>query len=152
MALLDQLTFIAIVMLGGFVISVLCKKFRFPDLLFLIIFGLLLSQSVSFIGLPIELPDNFISILSIITLILIVFDSTSHFKFKKLDAMSYDVFKITFITVFLNFIFLFFFAHLIIFAFDASNIFISMIFAALMSATSPSVILSILEEHSIIHH
>jgi NhaP-type Na+/H+ or K+/H+ antiporter len=77
--------------------------------------------------------------ISILALVMIVFDSSSRFSLKKVDYFSLHTLWLSIVFLIFNLIFLTIFTMLI---FGVKSVFLALIFAALMSGTSPAVVLS----------
>jgi len=141
---LVELTFIGVALLIGLLSSLLAERFLLPKVLLLVIVGILFGAIIRAENLILGLPHEFISGISIFTLILIIFESTSKIRFRELDIASISALKLTGITTLLNLIL---FAPVVLFILYEGNtqfIFMSILFAAIMSGTSPDVVLSIL--------
>lgn len=89
-----------------------------------------------------QFPPVFLTAMAIFTLIMIVFDSSSNFKFHDIDKFSLNALKLTFTLLMLNLIFLTI-ASIIIG--DVGNIFVGLIFATLMTATDPDAVMVFFE-------
>ncbi len=133
------LTYLAIILLAGLVTSIISQKFRIPNILLLLLIGIGLGR-VEYKGSPlIYFPELFLTGISILALVMIVFDSASRFKLKKVDYFSLHTLWLSVVFLVFNLIFLTIF---IILLFDVKSIFLALMFAALMSGTSPAVVLS----------
>jgi NhaP-type Na+/H+ or K+/H+ antiporter len=133
------LTYLAIILLIGLLTSVVSQKFRIPNILMLLLIGIGLGR-VDYKGSPlIGFPELFMTGISILALVMIVFDSSSRFSLKKVDYFSLHTLWLSIVFLVFNLIFLTFFTMLI---FGVKSIFLALMFAALMSGTSPVVVLS----------
>jgi len=133
------LSYIAIILLIGLLTSIISQKFRIPNILLLLSVGIVLG-SMSYRGGPlIYFPDLFLTGISILALVMIVFDSSSRFKIKRVDYFSLHTLWLSVVFLVLNLIFL---TTVTILIFDVKSIFLALMFAALMSGTSPAVVLS----------
>lgn len=133
------LTYLAIILLVGLLTSVISQKFRIPNILLLLLIGIGLGR-VEYKGGPlIYFPELFLTSISILALVMIVFDSASRFKLKKVDYFSLHTLWLSVVFLVFNLIFLTIFIILI---FDVKSIFLALMFAALMAGTSPAVVLS----------
>ena len=133
------LTYLAIILLVGLLTSVISQKFRIPNILLLLLIGIGLGK-VQYKGGPlIYFPELFLTGISILALVMIVFDSASRFKLKKVDYFSLHTLWLSVVFLVFNLIFLTIF---IILLFDVKSIFLALMFAALMAGTSPAVVLS----------
>jgi len=133
------LTYLSIILLIGLLTSILSQKFKIPNILLLLLIGIGLGR-VNYHGGPIiEFPEVFMTSISILALVMIVFDSASRFKLKKVDYFSLHTLWLSVVFLIFNLIFLTAFTFLI---FDIKSIFLALIFSSLMSGTSPAVVLS----------
>lgn len=133
------LTYLAIILLTGLLTSIVSQKFRIPNILLLLLIGIGLGR-IDYKGGPlIEFPELFLTSISILALVMIVFDSSSRFKLKQVDYLSLHTLWLSVVFLVLNLIFLTAFIMLV---FDVKSIFLALMFAALMSGTSPTVVLS----------
>jgi len=133
------LTYLAVILLIGLLTSIVSQKFRIPNILLLLLVGVGLGR-IDYRGGPlIEFPEIFITSISILALVMIVFDSSSRFSLKKVDYFSLHTLWLSLVFLIFNLIFLTFFTMLI---FDVKSVFLALVFAALMAGTSPAVVLS----------
>ena len=133
------LTYLAIILLIGLLTSIISQKFRIPNILLLLLIGIGLGRIDYKGGSLIDFPELFMTGISILALVMIVFDSSSRFSLKKVDYFSLHTLWLSIIFLIFNLIFLTAFTMLI---FNVKSIFLALIFAALMSGTSPAVVLS----------
>ncbi len=139
------LTYLAIILLVGLLTSIVSQKFRIPNILLLLLIGIGFGR-VKYDGGPlIHFPQVFLTGISILALVMIVFDSASRFKLKRVDYFSLHTLWLSVVFLIFNLIFLTIFVTLI---FDVKSIFLALIFAALMSGTSPAVVLSMFKNFS----
>jgi cell volume regulation protein A len=139
------LTYLAIILLIGLLTSVVGQKLRIPNILLLLLIGIGLGR-VEYKGGPlIYFPELFLTGISILALVMIVFDSASRFKLKKVDYFSLHTLWLSVVFLVFNLIFLTIFVILI---FDVKSIFLALMFSALMSGTSPAVVLSMFKNVS----
>jgi NhaP-type Na+/H+ or K+/H+ antiporter len=127
---LTLVTYSAIILLLGFLASILAKKINVPSALFLIFLGLILGN-LSFSGKPLMQFDmEFLSGVLILALVMIVFDKGSRFKIKEFDTFSYKT--ATFVIAFLalNIILISILAY---FLFDFKNIYAVILFSIIIS-------------------
>ena len=133
------LTYLAIILLLGLLTSIISQKFRIPNILLLLLIGIGLGR-VDYRGGPIiEFPELFITGISILALVMIVFDSSSRFSLKKVDYFSLHTLWLSLVFLIFNLIFLTAFT---MFIFDVKSVFLALVFASLMAGTSPAVVLS----------
>jgi len=136
---LTFLTYLAIILLMGLLTSILSRKFKIPNILLLLFIGIGLGN-VTYKGSPfITFPDLFLTSISILALVMIVFDSASRFSLKKVDYFSLNTLWLSLVFLIFNLIFLTFFSFLF---FDIKSIFLALIFSALMSGTDPAAVLT----------
>jgi len=138
------LTFIGIALLIGLLSSLLAEKFKLPKILLLVIVGIFFGIIIRAENLAFGLPHEFISGISIFALILIIFESTAKIRFRELDVASIGALKLTGITILLNLLFFTPFILFILYNGNTEFIFMSILFAAILSGTSPDIVLSIL--------
>jgi len=135
------LTYLAVILLAGILISILSRKLGLPNALMLILAGIVLSN-INYNNAPlISFPDIFLSAISILALVMIVFDSSSRFSLRRLDRLSLNTLGLSITFLVLNMVFLSIFLLLI---FDVKSIFLALLFSALMSGTDPGAVLSML--------
>jgi potassium/hydrogen antiporter len=142
--ILSQVSFIAVILLVGLLTSIFSKKLNLPDLLMLIIAGIVLGAFVRFENLGFALPETFIAGLGIFALILIIFDSTSKIRLKELDWVSGESFKITMASVISVVVIFSLIVWGVLFRFSPEALFPSIIFATIMAGTAPDVLLNLL--------
>lgn len=135
------LTTIAVLLLIGIIITMICDKLKIPNIPFLLLCGLLLSH----LSNPLEpnMPlvtfgPDFLSVIGFLALAIIVFDSTSHFKLKEMDSFSSKVLQLSIIFTILTMVIFPLFTRLL---FPELGWLAILIFAASMCGTCPSVIL-----------
>ena len=87
------LTYIAVILLIGIIFSYLSNKLKITNVLFLIVAGMIIGAT-PFRGKPvIFFPDIFITSVSILALVMIVFDSSSRFKLSEIRAYTFPAFS-----------------------------------------------------------
>ncbi|MFH0867706.1 MAG: cation:proton antiporter [Candidatus Woesearchaeota archaeon] len=144
-SILVLLTYLAVILLIGLLTSIISQKFRIPNILLLLLIGIGLGR-VEYKGGPlIYFPELFLTGISILALVMIVFDSASRFKLKRFDYFSLHNLWLSFIFLVFNLIFLTIFTMLI---FGIESVFPALIFAALMSGTDPAAVLAMLKNSS----
>lgn len=142
MAALLFLTYLAIVILIGIVCAVISQKAKIPNVLLLLVAGILLNN-ITYQGKPlVEFPGVFITSISILALTLIVFDSASRFKFKEFDEFSFQALKLTAIFLILTMVILTIATD---YFFKPGSILLSLLFASLMAGTSPGAVLAMIK-------
>ena len=136
------LTYLAIILLIGLLTSIVSQKFKIPNILLLLFIGIGIGR-VTYKGAPIIFfPELFITGISIMALVMIVFDSASRFKLKNLDYFSLHVLWLSLVFIVFNLVLL---TAFIILIFDIKSIFLAFMFSALMSGTDPAAVLSMLK-------
>ena len=136
------LTYLGIILLAGLLTSILSNKLKIPHILLLLLIGIGIGK-VQYNGNPlIFFPELFLTGISILALVMIVFDAASRFKPGKLDYFSLHTLWMSIIFLIFNLVFLTFFTTII---FDIKSIFLSLMFAALMSGTDPAAVILILK-------
>ncbi|MFH1642577.1 MAG: cation:proton antiporter [Nanoarchaeota archaeon] len=139
MEALTFLTYLAIVLLIGIISSIISQKLKLPNILLLLIAGLLVNY------LPLEtiqllqFPPIFLTGIAILALVMIIFDSSARFKLKEFDSLSTQVFKLTGIFLLLN---TFLLTASSMFIFNINSIFLALLFSFLMSGTDPGSVLT----------
>lgn len=137
------LTYLSIVLLIGIFCTLLSQKIRIPNVLLLIIAGILIGNMYYKGEEVIVFPDAFLTSISVLALVLIVFDSSSRFKLREFTTLSIKALKLTVIFLLLNAIFLTIFTFKI---FPTSSIFMALLFSTLMSGTAPDAVITMLRE------
>ena len=141
-AAIVYLTSIGIVLLFGIICTIIASKMKIPNVLLLLILGIGLSQ-ISYNGEKIiSFPPTFLTAISILALVMIIFDSCSRFKLKEFDDLSIKTLKMVGVNLTLNLIILTFFMYQI---FKIKNLFIAAVFAAMMSGTAAETVLTIFQ-------
>jgi len=137
------LTHLTIVLLCGIIFTLIARRFRIPHVLLLLIVGILLGNII-YNGEPlIQFPTIFINAVGVLALVLVVFDASSRFKWRVFDSLTMTASKITMSFLLFNIAFL---TILVTLIFQLENVFMALIFAALMSGTSADVVLSIFKD------
>ncbi|MCK5107447.1 MAG: cation:proton antiporter [Nanoarchaeota archaeon] len=150
MAALFYLTAIAGLLLAGIICSIISNKLKIPNVLLLILTGILLGN-IKFQGDHMTLSPVFLTSISIIALVMILFDSTSRLKLKTFDTLSFKAMKLAFVFLILNTLLLTIPAMLIYgIAGDSlfQSVILALIFSALMSATDSAAVLILLKGFS----
>ena len=139
---LTELSWLSIVLLSGIIISIIAKKIRFPEVLALVLIGVLIGQ----LDL-ITFNTRFLAGFSIFALIMIIFESSSKFKPKEIAKYSPAAIKLALIFIFLTTsilgtvtVFLLFQERTV------QTILLSALFGALMGGTSSCTMLSLLKD------
>jgi len=137
------LTHLTIVLLFGIIFTLISRRLKIPHILMLLLAGIFLG-SLSYGDEPlIYFPAIFVDSVGILALVLVVFDGASRFKWKEFDSLTLLASKMTLTFLMLNIVFLTIFTTII---FNIENVFLALIFAALMSGTSADAVLSMFKE------
>jgi len=133
MEALVYLTYLGIILLLGLLLTILAKLIKIPNILLLIFLGIALNQ-IHYQGMPlISFPLIFLTSISILALVLVVFDAASRFKLKEFDTFSLQALKLVFFFLIFNLIFLTLFT-LLLFK-EIASVWLALLFAAMMSGT-----------------
>ncbi len=139
---LFYLTSLAIIMVIGILCTIFSEKIKIPNVLLLVIAGITIGH-IDYYGNPlINFSPLFLTCVGILALVMIIFDSSSRLKLREFDTFSMRALNLTGAFLLLNLIFL---TTSVYFIFNINNIFLAMMFAALMSGTAPDVILTMLK-------
>ncbi len=139
---LTELSWLAFMLIAGIILSLLAKKIRFPDILLLIILGIIIGhlKLVTF-------TTQFLAAFSIFALIMILFTSSSRFRPKEISSLSPHAIKLSLIFFILCSLFLTITTHFIFnISLTLNSILVSLLFGTLMAGTSPSTVLTLLKE------
>ena len=139
---LSELSWLSFLLLLGVILSFLASKLKISDLLLLLLTGLLVGELTH-----LTFTQSFLTSLSVFALIMIIFDSASKFKPKEFYQLSPPAIKLSFVFLLLSLILLSLLTHML-FSPDVSSLkllVLSGIFGAMMSGTSPDVILSLMK-------
>ena len=140
---LFYLTSFAVLLVIGILCTILSEKIKLPNILLLILTGIVIGH-IRYYGRPlIQFSPIFLTSVGILALVMIIFDASSRFKLKEFDTFSFRALKLVGIFLILNLILLTISVSLV---FNVSNIFLAMMFAALMSGTAPDVVLTMLKQ------
>lgn len=141
---LMYLTFAVVVLMLGLLCTLMAKKLRFPDVLLLVITGILLNNLVYQGGPMAILSPLFLTSIGIIAMVMVVFDSASRFKFKEFDDLSLQSLKLIVVFLLLNLLIL---APLTMvmagFPFKLYFFILALIFASAMSGTDAAIVLTV---------
>jgi len=137
---LIELSWLAFILLTGIILSLLARKIKFPDILLLIILGIIIGHFKL-----IKFNTSFLAGFSIFSLIMIIFTSSSRFRPKEISTLSPYAIKLSliffiFCTIFLTI------STYILFKPTLTLFLISLLFGTLMGGTSPSTVLTLLKE------
>lgn len=139
------LTYVVVILLLGLISTLISKRFGITNILLLIIAGIILSN-ITYNKQPIapSFSTLFLTSISTLALVMIVFDSTSRFKFKEFDSFSIRALKLSLIFLAMNLLILTPFAVLLIFGFKFNfyYLILALIFASTMAGTDSAAVLS----------
>ncbi|MBW2966168.1 cation:proton antiporter [Candidatus Woesearchaeota archaeon] len=139
--ILLNISYIGIILFIGLLSSIISRKLKIPNLLLLILVGMILGSIKYNNKQIVEFSPLFLASLAVITLAMVVFHSSSRFNFRKFDTMSVSALKLSLIFLFLNLIFLSIITYYI---FKPASFLLAILFAAVISGTDPSSTLMIL--------
>jgi len=141
------LTNIAIILLLGILCTVLAKKLKLSNILFLVLLGVILGRIITD-GEPIfQFEGSFLVAIGILALVMIIFDGASRFRLREIDKLSvmslrmigyfllFTVLTITYLTNVL------FFANV-----NIQNILFSIVFAVIVVGTDPGSVFVMLKD------
>ena len=140
------ISYIGIILLLGLLCSIISRKLKIPNLLLLILVGMGIGY-ITYQGKPIiQFSPLFLTSLAIITLAMVVFDSSSKFNFKRFDTLSASALKLSLIFLTLNIIVL---SALTYYLFKPASLLLAVMFAAVVSGTDhPSILMILGKAHS----
>ena len=99
---LTFLTYLSVILLLGIICTVLSQKLNVPNILLLLLAGLFAGRIPYGEGHLFEFPGVFLTSISILTLVMIIFDSASRFKLKQFGDLSIQALKLSVIFLFFN--------------------------------------------------
>ena len=136
------LTYLAIVLLIGLFSTFLAQKLKLPNVLLLLITGIILGNITYKESSLVSFPPIFLTSISILALVMIVFDSSSRFKINEFDKLSMQTLKLSLTFLILNLIFLTLFIKITL---KLESLLTILLFSALMSGTGPAAVISMLK-------
>ena len=136
---LGILTSLAIILLFAVLLTIISKKFKISNILFLVLMGVFLGKLV-YEGEPVfYFSPVFLVSIGILALVLIVFDGASRFKLREVDKFFMQALKLVGVFLVLSMIFMTFFTHILFFSeFNTTTIIYCLIFAVLVVGTDAS--------------
>ena len=137
------LTYLGIILLIGIISTLISRKLGLPNILLLILTGILLSRITYNGQILFQFPDIFLTSIGILALVMIVFDSSSRLKVKEFDVLSIKTLKLSAAFLLANMVILSFFTVLI---FKLPLTYLAVMFAALMSGTDPSTVFTMFKQ------
>ncbi len=142
---LQYLSNLSLLFLIGILLSFISSKLKVPNILLLLLTGLGLAQ-IRYQGSTIfAFSPNFLISISVLTLVMIVFDGSSRFKLRELDSLSKYALRLVIFFLFMN---MFILSVATSFLFDIQNAILCLIFAAVMSGTDPGSVMSLFKSTS----
>ncbi|MBL7050733.1 cation:proton antiporter [Candidatus Woesearchaeota archaeon] len=148
MQTLYLLTSLAVLLLIGILCSIVANKLKIPNVLLLIITGILLSY-IKYNNKPLlQFDPIFLTSISIIALVMILFDSSSRLKLKTFDTLSFKAIKLTSIFLLYN-VLLLTLPVLFIYGIYAESLIhqfiLALVFTTLVSATDSASVMVLLQ-------
>jgi NhaP-type Na+/H+ or K+/H+ antiporter len=135
------LTYFSVILLIGLLTSIISHRFKIPNVLLLLLIGIGMGR-IYYNGTKlIQFPDLFLTGISILALVMIVFDSASRFKLSKFDYFSLHTLWLSIVFLIFNMVFL---TGLTMLIFDVKSLFLALVFSSLMAGTDPAAVLSML--------
>ena len=135
------LTQIAVILFAGVMFSAFAKKVRIPDILFLILVGAIIG-SITMQGKSlVEFPSLFLVSIGLLALAMVVFESASKVKLRKIDTQSVRSVKLVLMVILLTCTLFMTAAHYL-FELEWPMAFL---LSTLLVGTAPSIILPLLE-------
>ncbi|MBW3004317.1 cation:proton antiporter [Candidatus Woesearchaeota archaeon] len=139
---LSILTAISVVLLIGVFFSLLAKRLKLPEIMILIIVGIVLGFFTYKGEALIQFPTMFLTAVSLLALALIVFDSSSKLRLKELDNFSIKALKFVGIFTLLSLVIFTIASKLLL----GIPIVLALLFVTITLGTSPDIVLSVLQE------
>lgn len=138
---MDALTYlsgIAVMLILGILATILARKLKTSNILFLLIIGIIIGNT-SLRNIEIfQFPADFLISLAILTLAIIVFDGSSGFHLRELDALSTKTFEVVIVFMLFNIILLTTVLNFFFYGFTAQGILFGIILAVIMAGTDPA--------------
>ncbi len=144
---LEILTAFVIIIILGLLVTGISKKLNISNILLLTITGILIGTFFSDYFLS-NISTDIIFTIAILTLVLVVFDGSSRFKLKSLDALSFSTLKASGLFLTLNLIFITMSTLFLFFEISLTNLFYSLVFASIISGTDPASVFIMLQNKS----
>ena len=135
------LSLITVIFLIGLLSSILSNKFRIPNLLLLLVAGIVIGKFQQGGEAIFSFPPEFITVIALMALVLIVFSGAAGFKLKEFDLISAQALKYSLVWMVLNLVVL---SVLTYYMFGITSIALLILFASLLSGTSPDAVIPML--------
>ncbi len=145
MEVLSIITQLSIIFICGLIISAITKKFRVPEILFLILLGVFFGNFKWHDKPIIEFPPLFVTSLAVIAMVLLVFEGSLNLKVRKIGQYWTMSLKLFGITLLMNVLFL---SPFIYFAFQLDAYLLAILFSVLMVATAADVIFPMIKNRN----
>ncbi|HDD70856.1 MAG TPA: hypothetical protein ENF94_01700 [Candidatus Woesearchaeota archaeon] len=139
---LTIITAIAVLLFVGVVCSWIASRIRIPDVLLLLITGILFGVTKYKGQALIEFPRLFLTSVAVLALALVIFDSTARWRIKELDQLSLKSIKIGITTVILQVVLFPIAAHYVL----GMPVWLSILFGTIICGTGPEVLLPLEKE------
>lgn len=145
----EVLTNIAVFLLIGLILTWVSKKLKISNVLLLTLTGIIIG-SISYAGSPlVEFSPTFLIAIAILTLVMVVFDGASRFKFRMVNQYSFATIRVILLFSLFNAIILGFFTMLFFFPDTSVEAFLlAVMFAILMSSTDAGSVFAMLKGRS----
>ena len=141
------LTNIAIVFVLGLLCSLLSKKLKLSNVLFLVVLGIILGEIMNGAKPFFDFSPTFLVGIGILALVMIVFDGSSRFRFKELDNLSISSLRLIGYFMLFSIIIITLFTTLLFFdGFSVINILFAIMFAVVVVGTDPGSVFAMLKD------
>lgn len=142
------LTNIAIILLLGILCTVIAKKLKLSNILFLVVLGIVLGRLVTNNGEPVfTFEPSFLVAIGILALVMIVFDGASRFRLREIDKLSVMALRIIGYFMFFTVLTITYLTNVLFFAnVNIQNILFSIIFAVVIVGTDPGSVFVMLKD------
>lgn len=141
---LTIITAIAVLLFVGVICSWISTKIKIPDVLLLLISGIIFGAARYKDKPLISFPELFLTSMAILALALIVFDSTARWRLKELDTLSLQAIKVSITTIILQIILFPIAAYYLL----GLPVWLSILFATIICGTGPEVLLPLEKKKS----
>lgn len=138
------LGYLGMILLIGLLCSIIASWIKIPNYLLLILVGIGLSEIFYYTTDKAPFSDLFITSIATLALAMIVFDASSRLKLREFDSLSMTALALAIIFFILNSAVLSAVAY---YYFNVDSLYLSLLFATIVSGTAPSVILSLTKDN-----
>ncbi|MBN2459579.1 cation:proton antiporter [Candidatus Woesearchaeota archaeon] len=144
------LTNIAIILLLGILCAVLSKRLKIPNVLVLVVLGILLSR-IMYNGQPLfNFDPTFLVGIGALALVMIVFDGSSRLRLSEVNAFSLSALKLIGHFLLFSIVLITLFTTLMFFeSVTAENILFALIFSVIIVGTDPDAIFSLFQDYKL---